>query len=45
MRKRVVVIEGEDAAPEAVRPSIALIDRLGLDIEWIHPPVGQRGLD
>ena len=45
MRKRIVVIEGEDAAPEAVRPSVALIDRLGLDIEWIHPPVGQRGLD
>ncbi len=45
MRKRVVVIEGEDAAPEAVRPSVALIDRLGVDIEWIHPSVGQRGLD
>jgi isocitrate/isopropylmalate dehydrogenase len=39
-RKRVVVIEGEDAAPEAVRPSVALLDRLGVDIEWIHPPVG-----
>ncbi|UCE87119.1 MAG: isocitrate/isopropylmalate dehydrogenase family protein [Deltaproteobacteria bacterium] len=44
-RKRVVVIEGEDAAPEAVRPSVALLERLGLDIEWIHPPVGQRGID
>jgi isocitrate/isopropylmalate dehydrogenase len=44
-RKRVVVIEGEDAAPEAVRPSIELIDRLGVDIEWLHPPVGQRGVD
>jgi isocitrate/isopropylmalate dehydrogenase len=43
--KRVVVIEGEDAAPEAVRPSVALIDRLGLDIEWIRPPVGQAGID
>jgi isocitrate/isopropylmalate dehydrogenase len=39
-RKRVVVIEGEDAAPEAVRPTVALLDGLGLDIEWIHPPVG-----
>ena len=45
MPRRVVVIEGEDAAPEAVRPSVALIDRLGLGIEWIHPPVGQRGID
>jgi len=44
-RKRVVVIEGEDAAPEAVRPSIELIDRLGVDIEWLYPPVGQRGMD
>ena len=44
-RKRVVVIEGEDAAPEAVRASLSVVDRLGLDIEWIHPPVGQRGLD
>jgi isocitrate/isopropylmalate dehydrogenase len=44
-RKRVVVIEGEDAAPEAVRPSVELIDRLDVDIEWIHPPVGQKGID
>jgi isocitrate/isopropylmalate dehydrogenase len=43
-RKRVVVIEGEDAAPEAVRPTIALIDRLGPDIEWLHPPVGDAGI-
>ena len=38
-RKRVVVIEGEDAAPEAVRPTLALVDRLGLPIEWVHPAV------
>ena len=44
-RKRVVVIEGEDAAPEAVRASVELIDRLGLEIDWVHPPVGQRGID
>ncbi|MEE9281950.1 MAG: isocitrate/isopropylmalate family dehydrogenase [Myxococcota bacterium] len=44
-RKRVVVIEGEDAAPEAMRPSVALLEQLGLDIEWVHPPVGQAGLD
>jgi isocitrate/isopropylmalate dehydrogenase len=43
--KRVVVIEGEDAAPEAIRPSVALIDRLGVDIEWLHPPVGQRAIE
>ena len=42
--KQVVVIEGEDAAPEAMRPTLALIDRLGLPIEWVHPPVGEGGL-
>jgi len=44
-RKRVAVIEGEDAAPEAMRPSVALLQKLGLDVEWLHPPVGRRGLD
>jgi isocitrate/isopropylmalate dehydrogenase len=44
-RKRVVVIEGEDAAPEAVRPSLAVVDALGVDLEWVHPPVGRRGID
>jgi len=36
---RVVVIEGEDAAPEAVRPTVALLDCLGLDLEWVRPPI------
>jgi isocitrate/isopropylmalate dehydrogenase len=43
--KRVVVIEGEDAAPEAMGPSVALLERLGLPIEWLRPPVGQRGIE
>jgi isocitrate/isopropylmalate dehydrogenase len=42
--KRVVVIEGEDAAPEAVRPTLALLERLGLPIEWLRPPVGEAAL-
>lgn len=41
--KKVVVIEGEDAAPEAVRPSLELVQSFGLDIEWIHPAVGEVG--
>ena len=45
MRKQVVVIEGEDAAPEAMRPSVALLEELDLDIDWIRPPVGQHGLE
>ncbi len=40
--KRVVVIAGEDAAPEAMRPTLALLARLGLPIEWIHPPVADH---
>ena len=42
VKKQVVVIEGEDASPEAVRPTVALIDRLDLDIEWVYPLVGDE---
>lgn len=42
--KRVVIIEGEDAAPEAMGPTVELVDRLGLDIEWSRPPVGEEGI-
>lgn len=38
--KVVVVFEGEGAAPEAVRPTIELIDRFNLAIEWLYPPLG-----
>ena len=41
--KRVAVIEGEDASPEAVKPVVKLIDDLGLGIEWVYPPVGGKG--
>ena len=43
-RKRIVVIEGEDAAPEAMRPTVELIDQLDLAIDWVRPPVGDEGL-
>lgn len=39
--KKVAVIEGDDAAPEAVKPTIALIDELNLGIEFSYPPVGE----
>ena len=45
MSKRVVVIEGEDAAPEAMRPSLEVIDALGVDLEWIHPVVGLPSIE
>jgi len=43
-KKRVVVIEGEDASPEAVRPTVALLDKMNLGIEWIRPPIGEAGI-
>ncbi|MBI1886064.1 MAG: isocitrate/isopropylmalate dehydrogenase family protein [Chloroflexi bacterium] len=45
MPKRVVVIEGEDAAPEAVRPTVEILRLLGLDIEFLTPPTGQEAID
>jgi isocitrate/isopropylmalate dehydrogenase len=42
--KTVAVIEGDDASPEAVRPVVALIDDLGLDITWTYPE-GTDGID
>ena len=42
--KHAVVIESEDAAPEAVRPVVALIDSLGLDVEFLYPLVGDAAL-
>ncbi len=38
--KRVVVIEGEDASPEAMRPVVELLQGLDLPITWEFPPVG-----
>ncbi len=39
--KHVAVIEGDDASPEAVRPTIELIDSLSLGIDWVYPSVGE----
>ncbi len=41
-RKRVVVIEGEDAAPEAMRPSVALLEGFGLPIDFLRPEPGRE---
>ncbi|MBW1643340.1 MAG: isocitrate/isopropylmalate dehydrogenase family protein [Deltaproteobacteria bacterium] len=43
-KKRIVVIEGEDAAPDTVRSTVKLIDKFNLNIEWMYPPVGQKAL-
>lgn len=44
-RKKVVVVEGEDASPEAVRPTLELVDRLDVDIDWVRPLVGGPALE
>lgn len=41
---QIAVIEGDDAAPEGMRPSVEILDRLNtrysLGIDWVYPPVG-----
>ena len=39
-RKNVVVIPGDDAAPEAVYPTVKLLKKLGLEIDFEFPPSG-----
>ena len=39
-RKTIVVIPGDDAAPEAVYPTIDLLKKLGLEIDFEFPPSG-----
>ncbi|MCY3840736.1 MAG: isocitrate/isopropylmalate family dehydrogenase [Gammaproteobacteria bacterium] len=41
MNKTIAVIEGDDAAPEAVRPVVALLDSLKLGLTWVYPEVGE----
>ena len=40
-RFNVVVIEGDDASPEAMQPSVALIAALGVPIDFSRPLVGE----
>ena len=41
VNKTVAVIEGDDAAPEAMRPVVALLDSLQLGLSWVRPQVGE----
>lgn len=43
MTKRVCVIPGDDAAPEAVRPALTVLKALELDIEFVELPSGEEG--
>ena len=40
MIKTIAVIEGDDAAPEAMKPVIALLQSLNIGLEWVYPVVG-----
>ena len=40
-RFNIVVIEGDDASPEAMQPSVALIASLGVPIDFSRPLVGE----
>jgi 3-isopropylmalate dehydrogenase len=40
-----VIIEGDDAGPEVVGPSVDVVDALGVEIEWLRPPVGQAAIE
>ncbi len=42
--RQVVVIEGDDAAPEAMRPVVALIGTLVPEISWVYPLVGEAAI-
>jgi len=41
----IAVIEGEGAAPEAMRPTVELLSNLAPDINWSFPPVGKTGTE
>lgn len=44
MPKRVVVIPGDDAAPEAMAPTVEILKSLNLDILWTEFPSGEEGI-
>lgn len=39
-RRKVAIIPGEDAAAEAMEAVVVLLERAGLDLEFVRPPVG-----
>ncbi|MEJ6684938.1 MAG: isocitrate/isopropylmalate family dehydrogenase [SAR86 cluster bacterium] len=43
--KRVIVIDGDDASPEVMLPSLAILESLQLPIEFIKPLIGQEAME
>ena len=44
MTKSIAVIEGEDAAPEAMRPVVELLTDIVPNVSWLYPEVGTAAL-
>lgn len=44
MAKTIAVIEGEDSAPEAIRPVVELLSNLLPDVSWVYPEVGESAM-
>ena len=44
MSKRVVIIPGDDAAPEAMAPAVDILKSFNLDITWTEFPSGEEGV-
>ena len=44
MSKRVVIIPGDDAAPEAMAPTVEILKSLALDISFTEFPIGEEGV-
>jgi len=44
MTKRVVIIPGDDAAPEAMAPAVEILKSFNLDITWTEFPSGEEGV-
>ena len=43
--KQIVVIEGDDAAPEAMKPAVNLLGQLNLPLRFQYPVIGQPAID
>ncbi|MEE9286250.1 MAG: isocitrate/isopropylmalate family dehydrogenase [Dehalococcoidia bacterium] len=44
MTKRVCIIEGDDAAPEVIRPTVELLEVMELDLELLRPLTGEAAI-
>ena len=42
--QRVVIIPGDDAAPEAMAPAVEILKSFNLDITWTEFPSGEEGI-